>query len=561
MSLRSRGIHWPTGAVLDPLGNENNEWLWRRLRGGAPTVMTEDSAKWQWALTADACPGSLVMWRVMPLPDQRPAKVFWDAQRVVDNALVNMREHAGRSGRWPTDIQWLNELSLNYERGDNLNDLDSGTWRYVIERTCQMMGGILDIARNHPDLRKARHYFPPWAPGHGHHDNDLGAVWIQAAKRFDGAVLHAYTDSATIEAEIHWYEMAVQILGPDGYRLVLGEWDCDGYGGDWNNEERNIIATLDRKCAANPNLFACYFIERWAGGPRGDFNIYGSAERSALWAPDTRPALQSDGPVTPPNAPPPPPPRTAPTRADVIAASNAAADSFNIPRLLMLACGIAESGLNYDAERWGDKSRFAKASIASGDLAGLQTIMDDLAARNLQNDISFGAWQQSWRYVAASESDGRYTMSNILSIRNLYFGLTRAAAYAAHQLLARLTTAQTLEPSSDQQRHIVMALNLYNWPAGQGKPKNAKVLINYAVGIEEAKKILATDAPPVGGNMPKFVLGFKDVADRFGHDVVGDPVADEENFNPADWRVQRTTKGLLLWHKSGVVQPGFVPFA
>lgn len=58
--------------------------------------------------------------------------------------------------------------------------------------------------------------------------------------------------------------------------------------------------------------------------------------------------------------------------------SNAAADAAGIPRLLLLACGVAESNLNPDARRPKDPADDAR----------------------YWPDVSFGAWQQTVRWDA-----------------------------------------------------------------------------------------------------------------------------------------------------------------
>lgn len=65
--------------------------------------------------------------------------------------------------------------------------------------------------------------------------------------------------------------------------------------------------------------------------------------------------------------------------SDLIAISNAAADAAGIPRLLLLACAVAESNMNPEARRPKNPA-------------------DD---ERYWPDVSFGAWQQTVRWDAA----------------------------------------------------------------------------------------------------------------------------------------------------------------
>ncbi len=51
--------------------------------------------------------------------------------------------------------------------------------------------------------------------------------------------------------------------------------------------------------------------------------------------------------------------------------------------------------------------------------------------------------------------------------------------------------------------------------------------------------------------MPEFILGFKDLADQLGPDVVGEPVEDEQYFPDGSHSLQMTTKGLMVYSKTG----------
>lgn len=61
--------------------------------------------------------------------------------------------------------------------------------------------------------------------------------------------------------------------------------------------------------------------------------------------------------------------------------------------------------------------------------------------------------------------------------------------------------------------------------------------------------------------MPEYVLGFRDLADRLGRDVVGEPQVDERTLKNPDGgsviTVQMTTRGLMVYMEGG--QPMFIP--
>jgi len=59
--------------------------------------------------------------------------------------------------------------------------------------------------------------------------------------------------------------------------------------------------------------------------------------------------------------------------------------------------------------------------------------------------------------------------------------------------------------------------------------------------------------------MAEFLFGFKDLADRLGAGVVGDPIEDEHYFPDGKTSLQQTTRGLMVYSKEGN-QAGFLPF-
>lgn len=153
--------------------------------------------------------------------------------------------------------------------------------------------------------------------------------------------------------------------------------------------------------------------------------------------------------------------------ASLVDISNRAADAAGIPRILLLACAIAESNMNPRARRPGN---------ASND-------------ERYWPDVSMGAWQQTVRWAAEYRGDGRYPgASDVERIGNLYYDPEYAARVAASSLATKYRP--------DEPDAILRALARYNWPGGGGEPANAAVEQNYRRGIRDATALLGAPAPP-----------------------------------------------------------------
>jgi hypothetical protein len=256
--------------------------------------------------------------------------------------------------------------------------------------------------------------------------------------------------------------------------LALTEWHCKGD----LLEERRVLAWLAETMAADPLFEAAhFFIWRWHNAPGwwdDRWDIEHSPERLELFM---NPPI---GSVSPPSdeEPEPEPPQepVMPTREDVIASSNAAADSAGIPRLLMLAAAIAESNLRADARRPADPSQDAA----------------------YWTDVSYGPWQQTVRWSqeyrdwytndAPGHPPATFPGSDVIeAVFDHYRDLAHAARVAARQLKAHYRPTE-----SDA---IWRALNRYNFPAGDGEPKSPANGQNYRRGIREAEAILGTSEP------------------------------------------------------------------
>lgn len=170
---------------------------------------------------------------------------------------------------------------------------------------------------------------------------------------------------------------------------------------------------------------------------------------------------------------------------DLVAISNAAADAANIPRLLLLAAGVAESNLRADARR----------PTAPAD------------DERYWPDVSFGAWQQTIRWSAehlkacskAGADPARFPGTGAIeSIGRIYTDPEYAAEVAAAGLKAKYRPS---EPDA-----VFRALCRYNWPAGDGEPVDDATAANYRRGITEATRLLGDGWPePANRQIGQFI--------------------------------------------------------
>lgn len=305
------GIGWPTGPVIDPrTGRENNQVIYDLMGDGAPTLLLEPESRWHYTEAVGALPNSLVIWRCVPQPGKRPAEIGWDGARLAEHVFGNMQWHVeNRGGILPRDITLINEPSLNYERGDSLNDTDPATWAYVIENSANIQGAARHWLQKKYGLQDSRFWFSAWSPGHGHWDHL--DKWKHVAASFDGIIFHEYGMADWIEAEYNRYR---EVFGYD-IPLLLGEYNTDpnvfpgGNDEDARHEEEKVIK--DRLYAirqADPNFAATYFIMRWDGGDRRYMDIDGHPRRRALWP---FPAVEASAPLPEPVPVPEPEPEPA----------------------------------------------------------------------------------------------------------------------------------------------------------------------------------------------------------------------------------------------------------
>lgn len=151
--------------------------------------------------------------------------------------------------------------------------------------------------------------------------------------------------------------------------------------------------------------------------------------------------------------------------ADMLAINNAAADAAGIPRLLLLACGIAEGNLNPNARRPVNPADDAR----------------------YWPDVSGGVWQQTVRWDPDYHGGAAYPgPEEVARVLALQFDPERSARVAAANLTPKWRQYQP---------DIFATLCAYNWPAGGGKPASAAAAANYRRGIAEAEPMLAGSTP------------------------------------------------------------------
>ena len=152
-------------------------------------------------------------------------------------------------------------------------------------------------------------------------------------------------------------------------------------------------------------------------------------------------------------------------RSEIIAISNRIADEYAIPRLLLLACGAAESDLS-NARRPADPA-------------------DDERYWRPPDpfDVSAGVWQQTVRwdpdYRGGDDWPGHEEIERVLALQ---MDVERSARVAARQLRAHYRPGEA--------DGLFRTLCRYNWPAGGGAPYTADHETNYRNGLAEAAQLL-----------------------------------------------------------------------
>jgi hypothetical protein len=132
-----------------------------------------------------------------------------------------------------------------------------------------------------------------------------------------------------------------------------------------------------------------------------------------------------------------------------------------IPRVLLLAGELAESGLNLHAERWGRSTVSARSAIALQDWDWLQTIINAGWP-----DISFGYIQRIILYHDLGDRSA--TVANCLAVRQAVFSNPAEDLQAmARRLAVCLQVARASNLLTIGNDELLGALIVYNaghWP-------------------------------------------------------------------------------------------------
>lgn len=262
------------------------------------------------------------------------------------------------------------------------------------------------------------------------------------------------------------------------------------------------------------------------GGKKDAYRAF--AEAAQLDAP-------FDGPAVQPPIPPPPPPPSGPTpktKEEVIAISNATADEFQIPRLLLLGCGVAESNLVWDARR-------------------PRTAAQDAA---FWMDVSGGVWQQTVRYDPDYRGGDAFPgAAEIARVLTLQYDVQRAARVAAGQLKRHWQANQGTNDAA-----LLQAMARYNYPAGYGAFYSPDHEANYRRGLKEAHAILDVAQPPVEPPLIPSILdavlaeGRKEIGKRYAGPVIGEP--DSYRWGNPGWDCSSFVSGMYQRASGGAVK-------
>lgn len=199
---------------------------------------------------------------------------------------------------------------------------------------------------------------------------------------------------------------------------------------------------------------------------------------------------------------------------DLTAICNEAAGYYAFPPRVLVACAIAESDLSAQAAR-----------------------------ERAWPDVSYGPWQQTVKWAADyGIGTGQDTPENRATVRAILTEQPRVAADIAARQLGHWWA---------QEGNPINAMCRYNRPGGD--PATNPNRGNYERGWAASAQYIAPDEEPEEPMTDhSFELGFKDLADALGGDVVGEPVTDE--FPIGDGpdsgtgaTLQVTTQGVMVY--------------
>ena len=184
--MRYAGMHWPTG------GEHPDRETIVALPGlrESPLIMLADSGRFHYGFARETC--SLVVWRGLPLPENRPFKLGWNPEAVAAECMNIWDEPQVQHGgeEWFTP---LNELQFPDESGE---DPFPG---FAV--TAQRLAGLREALRQRFADRgqTVRLIFPAWCPDQpGHLDAPFDAFdeWADEAMQWDAIGVHVYSHNA-----------------------------------------------------------------------------------------------------------------------------------------------------------------------------------------------------------------------------------------------------------------------------------------------------------------------------------------------------------------------------
>jgi hypothetical protein len=528
MSLvRVDGIHFGTG-------EDASSGFFDLAHPDSPTVINEPEAQWHYSDIDARRPNATNVWRSSPAV--KPAQSGWSGHAFSREVFKGIDDHHNRGGIYPTDILLLNELNLDYERGDAKDDggafdTNPDNWPFIYQLTAGFLANLLVSCRERAADRgfSPRWWFPGWAPGHGEYRPEIASIWVPVATQYDAVCLHSYTDADTITSDVLWYLRTFPETD-----LLLGEWNTINNGRPHSPqryvEEVRIRARLQALARAYSRLSATYFIYAWEQDRAHEHDIKGDEDRTAIWSGEVEiPYDPWEPTIAHPDPDPEEPPVPDPTertpenfplpvddqgnewQADtqtVLAAIREVAPSLdpaNSQRAtrLVKALGIAESGRDFQSqERWHIWTDHGKEAVRqrnwgyAAEVLGWGKNVGEIGT----NDFSAGPFHQAWAWwdqfpgkPMDPNDPHRWDVDGWLNFRKLFIqdhgGSTRYA-------VERLRPYYTQRPDD-----LLWVLERYNKPNGQVSPG---VSANYAAALILADTLYpeeGTAAPPPSGTV------------------------------------------------------------
>lgn len=441
-------MHYPNGPL-------HEEEAFRAIPGDF-FIMLDSEFKWRRDEEIRAYkPNARIVFR--PLPD---SLYNFNARRVVLDIVRNLRPDQFRDPNF--EIVPFNESDLNYERGDDKNDLDFEVQRWVKRETARMFLEIVSILKEEYDY-KGKIHFPAWAQGHW--DQELVDEWSPAIDKADAIHIHPYGNVDTVSRIVDWYKRRFR-----GKEIIVSEW-ADPNGNI--ESEREVLRWL-----CEQGIPSAFFIWEWFYTNDRRFDVVGNPARLKLFQ---NPPLFTSGETEL---------KLEPKNGGTLTESEAVQLTYDIAKEIGVdfvdaLTGVKAEGLA-SSVRWNTKTIDAERAIQDNDVVKLRQIFDEIVSRGKQCDISFGLLQRS---VCLSDDgntwDTNVSLAEVMDTRRNHLNPT-------HSLRVGLRTYKKYRASS---RDGIEAWFRYNYPSGNGAPKSAAIERNYREAYEWAKTKAANFRP------------------------------------------------------------------